>query len=228
MEKISCITVTKNRVPFLEKSISYFINQTYENKEMVIVYYNTDKITERYLKDNQDYLNGNNIFFYKIIEDEGIFLGAIRNFGISKATGDWIVIWDDDDYYTNNRLESQYNYCIDNNLDSSTLKCILVYSERYQETKCSFERAEGWEGSLICKKDIMPKYKNIKKGEDTPVLMYLVFNNNFGAQFNPDLYVYLFHDTNTSGSRHKEELWDNSFPLNARKNREVKQVLGWI
>ncbi len=228
MEKISCITVTKNRVKLLQNSIDLFINQTYENKEMVIVYYNTDIDTETFLKKNKDYLKDNNVYFYKCIEDEGMFLGAIRNLAISKATGDWIMIWDDDDYYQNNRIESQYKYCKEKNLDCSTLSSILIYSEIQQSGKCTFERAEGWEGSLICKRDIMPMYKNINRGEDTPVVMNLVFNNNFGTQFNPDLYIYLFHDKNTSGNRHKEELWENSFPLNAKKNRVMKNNLGWI
>tara|TARA_R100000541_G_scaffold48420_1_gene55505 strand:+ start:184 stop:870 length:687 start_codon:yes stop_codon:yes gene_type:complete len=228
MHKVSCITVTKNRLSLLKTSIKHFNSQTHSNKEMIIVYYNTDKETRNWISDNIDSLNSQNIMPYMFVEDDGLNLGTIRNYAVSKATGEWLCIWDDDDYYREDRISEQLKFCIENNTDACTLKSVLIYSNKMQEVKLSFERFEGWEGSLLCRSESMPKYKNLKKGEDTPVVNFLIENNNLKTMFNPDLYVYIFHDNNISGDRHKEELLDNSLELSVNKIREIKEKIGWL
>jgi glycosyltransferase involved in cell wall biosynthesis len=226
--KVSCITVTKNRVPFLKKCIDYFNKQTHENKELVIVYYNTDLETESFLLDFIKHEPISDIKIYKFIEDEGMYLGAVRNYAISKSTGDWVCIWDDDDYYSKNRITEQLQYCLDNELDGCTLDSIMIYSNKYQDVRNSFSRLEGWEGSLLAKKDKLIPYKNISKCEDTPVLFYLYHNRQFKTLKKPELYVYIFHDANISGSRHKDDIYHNSLEIDGKTNRKFKDKLGWI
>jgi len=228
MNKVSCVTVTRNRVDLLKKCIEYFNYQTHEEKELIIVYYNTDIETKKFLDNNKDSLNEQNIFFHMFVEDIGLYLGAIRNYAIQKASGDWICIWDDDDWYSNDRIEKQLNFCLVNNLIATSLRSILIYSNKYQDLKLSFERSEGWEGSLFVKKEHIPRYRNLAKGEDTPVLLDLVYNHEYMTQFEPDLYVYIFHDQNISGNRHKQTILDNSYELDIKKQRTFKQKLDWI
>jgi len=229
MNKVSCITVTRNRVPHLKNCVKYFTEQTHKDKELIIVYYSNDKETESYLKKNEKVFEKNNIYFYKFIEQEGLYLGAIRNFAISKSQGDWICIWDDDDYYDEKRIKNQLKFCLKESIDACTLRAILIYSNKYQELKLTFERQEiGWEGSLLCKKNSMPKYVNKSKGEDTPVLERLYNEHKLLTYFEPDLYVYIFHDHNVSGSVHKERLFQNSLELGGNKVREFKKKLDWI
>ena len=229
MNKVSCITVTKDRVSYLKKSIDYFINQTHEDKELIVVYYSNDKETESFLKHNRNSFIENNIYFYKFVEENGLYLGSVRNFAISKATGNWICIWDDDDYYDTKRIKNQLKFCLEKNIDACTLSSIMIYSNKYQELKISFERLElGWEGSLLCKKDTMPKYTNKAKGEDTPVLEKLIDENKLLTLFDPELYVYIFHDQNVSGGVHKERIFENSYVMNIKKIREFKKKLDWI
>ena len=228
MNKVSCITVTRDRLEYLKKSIEHFAKQTHENKEHIIVYYNTDKETEEFLLENKKYLNDNNVFFYKFVEDEGQFLGAVRNFSISKATGDWVIIWDDDDWYDEKRIEKQLEFCLEQERDACTLKSLIIFSNKFQEMKVSFERVNGWEGSLLCRKEHMPRYKNAKSGEDTPVLTKLSEKYKLCTLFDPELYVYIFHDENTSSGRHKQDIFDNSYKLDIKKTRELKKKLDWI
>tara|TARA_Y100000389_G_scaffold62710_1_gene58809 strand:+ start:4345 stop:5034 length:690 start_codon:yes stop_codon:yes gene_type:complete len=229
MNKVSCITVTRNRVPHLKKCIKYFNEQTHKDKELIIVYYSSDKETESYLKENRNSFIDNNIYFYKFVEQEGLYLGAIRNFAISKSQGDWICIWDDDDYYDEKRIKNQLKFCLKEKIDACTLRSILIYSNKYQELKLTFERQEmGWEGSLLCKKNSMPKYVNKSKGEDTPVLERLYNEHKLLSYFDPELYVYIFHDQNVSGNVHKERIFDSSMSLDANKIREFKKKLDWI
>lgn len=228
MEKVSCLTITNNRLKLLKKSIQHFLNQTYKNRELIIVYYNTDENTKKWLITNKEYLNSNNIFFYMFVVDDGLHLGAIRNYGIKKTKGDWICIWDDDDWFSPFRIEKQMIFCQENKLDACTLRSIMIYSDKYQELKLSYERSDGWEGSLLVKKLIIPKYHNAKKGEDTPVVMKLISDYKFLTLFDPELYVYIFHDKNISGSRHKQKILDASLELDIKKQREFKNKIGWI
>ena len=218
---ISCITVTRNRTDYLVNCINYYIGQTYQDKELIIVYYNTDTHTEKYLKAQSERLKLNNIKIFKFIEDKGMFLGAARNFAVNKASGDWICIWDDDDYFAPTRLENQLNFCLNNDLDGCSLEALILYSEKNMETRLSPSRITGWEGSLLVKRKEMTKYINTKKGEDTPVLESLFDKKKMGLLVDPELYIYVFHESNTSSSRHKENLFDRSSELSLTKNREL-------
>jgi glycosyltransferase involved in cell wall biosynthesis len=228
MNKVSCITVTKNRVSHLKKCIQYFINQTHEDKELIIVYYNVDKKTEKYLNDNSVFLTKNNVKYFKFIEDEGLHLGTIRNFAITKSTGKWLCIWDDDDYYSNVRIENQLNECISKDLIGCSLERIMIYNKSKKEIKLSFKRQEGWEGSIFVMKDYMPKYRNIPKGEDTPVLHELIESSNFITLLEPDLYGYIFHENNISGDSHKENILRNSYDVDIRMVSKYKLKLDWL
>ena len=47
--KISCLCVTNNRVSYLKTAICCFDSQSYENKELVIVYLSSDTSTINFL-----------------------------------------------------------------------------------------------------------------------------------------------------------------------------------
>lgn len=219
---ISCITITqKNRLPFLKKSIEYFLNQTYKDKELVIGITRSDLSL---LSNLNQYTNKPNIRFIEL--NDNISLGEKRNILISKSSGDYISIWDDDDYHSPERLEKQYNYCIEKNIDGCTLSSLIIYSQSHDEVKLSFERIYGWEGSLLCKKSIIGKYEDINCGEDTPMVEYIFKNNNLKTYFNPELYVYILHNSNTSDIRHIENMFTNSLKLNLTKNISIKKLIG--
>lgn len=227
MDKVSCITITKNRVSFLSRCIDYYINQTHIDKELVIVYFKDDVDTYNFIysfdkKKKEEY----NINFYQV--DSSLSLGEARNIGVQKSSGDWICIWDDDDYFRENRIEEQLKFCIENNIEGTTLSCILIFSEKYQEGRLSFERMNGWEGSLFVKKSKIHEYENLPKGEDTPMIEKLYNNKLMKVQFNPDLYIYYIHSKNISGYRHLQNIFDYSLPLNINKNREIKKIIGWL
>ena len=51
--KISIITVVKNSMPFLNESIYSFNSQKYKNKELIIVYSDSNDGTIEYIKKNK-------------------------------------------------------------------------------------------------------------------------------------------------------------------------------
>ena len=227
--KVSVITVTKNRCNFLKTSIKYYLEQTHTNKEMLILYYSDDLETSDYLKSlNEVFTSSNNIRVFKHIVTTGTYLGSLRNYLVEKATGKYIIIWDDDDYHHPDRIKLQLEKCVDSGLPACTLRSLLVFSESRQEVRLSFERIEGWEGTLICKRSDMPMYRNIDRYEDTPVIDSLYLTEKLITLHNPDLYVYYLHDNNISTSLHKEELYNNSLELNGSKNYKIKKLIGFI
>ncbi|WP_227370533.1 glycosyltransferase [Halomonas sp. M20] len=94
--KISIITPS-NRPHLSKKIVTQFINQTYSKKELVYVY-NANRSNE--ISDVVESVD--NLKFYSLPPEMNI--GSCMNYAISKATGEFCVKMDDDDFYGNNYL----------------------------------------------------------------------------------------------------------------------------
>lgn len=106
--KISCLTVTLNRLVFLKEAIQCYCRQTYPNRELVIV---TDG-TPRYRQAVSDYLSWLGRDDIRLVTVEKQSLGALRNVSLDAATGDIVCQWDDDDLNHPQRLERQFQHLI--------------------------------------------------------------------------------------------------------------------
>jgi glycosyltransferase involved in cell wall biosynthesis len=105
--KISCLTVTLNRLVLLKESIQYYCRQTYPHRELIIV---TDG-TPRYKQAISDYLRWlgrNDIRLVSVAGKQS--LGALRNVSLDAARGDIVCQWDDDDLNHPQRLERQFEH----------------------------------------------------------------------------------------------------------------------
>ena len=103
--KISCLTVTLNRLVLLKESIQCYCRQTYPNRELVIV---TDG-TPRYRQAISDYIRWLGRDDIRLISVSGKqSLGALRNVSLAAATGEIVCQWDDDDLNHPERLERQF------------------------------------------------------------------------------------------------------------------------
>lgn len=106
LPKISCLMVTANgRLEYFKRSINCYLDQTYPNKELIIVNEGSKDYQNEifnYLKDKKD------IRF--IFLDGWYSLGALRNISIALSFGDIFVQWDDDDFNMPDRLAIQYSY----------------------------------------------------------------------------------------------------------------------
>lgn len=100
MEKIllgTCLCLTRNRRNWLPKAIDCFISQTYKNAELLIVA-DGDDVFDLLPDDDR-------IRLIHLGETRNI--GEKRNFGCSRAAGEVICHWDDDDYSAPDRLAHQ-------------------------------------------------------------------------------------------------------------------------
>ena len=95
---VTCIMPTYNRRPFVAAAIRNFLRQDYPSLELLIVDDGTDAVQDLVPADAR-------IRYLRLTEKK--VLGDKRNFACSQARGDFIVHWDDDDWYPVNRVSRQ-------------------------------------------------------------------------------------------------------------------------
>ncbi len=98
-EKVSIIIPTYNRSHYLLKSLESVLQQTYPNKEIIVVNDGSDDNTEAALAEYMEKIT-------YISKENGGKSSAI-NLGLQKATGDYIWVFDDDDIALPKKLEVQ-------------------------------------------------------------------------------------------------------------------------
>ena len=76
---ISCLCVTRGRVPLLKRAVGSFRDQDYGNTELVVVYESDDSSTAEYLRG----LSDENILKIEVPAEEGLTLGELRNLSVS-------------------------------------------------------------------------------------------------------------------------------------------------
>jgi glycosyltransferase involved in cell wall biosynthesis len=209
---ISCLCVTKNRPKLLERAIACFNGQTYQNKQLVILYDDNDLETSNWISNN--YL-GNLIKIVKVSTNPKKKLGAVRNLAVEYADGEFVCQWDDDDWYHINRISLQYQMLVKNNKQGSVLTQYLMFNEKENKAYISFKR-NYWEGSLMCEKRMFleRQYDNISRGEDTPFVEYLYNSNKLAKIENmANIFLYVFHGNNTWDYDHFESLFNRSQEL---------------
>ena len=128
---VSVVIPSFNRLDYLLRAIESVFNQTYSKTEIIVV---NDGSTEegylehKYIKDiKQINLEQNQ----KIIN--GFGPGNIRNFGINKASGDWIAFLDDDDLWLKDKLEIQLDHLKGTDLKMSSTDALIgngIYNEK--------------------------------------------------------------------------------------------------
>ncbi len=98
--KVSLIIPVYNVEDYLEKCLDSVEQQTYNQAEVIIV---NDGSPDNSYKIIDDFVARNENFISYKIENSG--LGGARNFGLTKATGDYIVFLDSDDYISKDCLQ---------------------------------------------------------------------------------------------------------------------------
>ena len=115
--KVSVIIPSFNRYNYLLNAITSIQNQTYDDYEIIVV---NDGSTEDGYKSNElkniskvIHIDRNNT------PNWGGSRPAVRNYGISQASGDLIAFLDDDDYWLPNKLERQISAMKEKNIGYS-------------------------------------------------------------------------------------------------------------
>ena len=221
---VSCIMPTKNRAKLLQQSVKYFHTQDYPNKELIIVYDNESDLP-------QDLHPDNNIRIIKV--KNGGSIGNKRNLACLHASGEIIMHWDDDDWYSRNRISEQVNPILKNQCDITGLNNALFYLPEQNEfwrcteklsKKMLLENVHG--GTLAYNKAFWNKknhYPDTSLREDADFMSGMIKN---GAQLRPmdgsKLFMYLRHGNNSwtfkAGSFMEPDEWKKVGTPNAILN----------
>jgi len=221
--KISCLCVTHNRVDLLKNSIRCFESQSYENKELVVVYSDADISTCEFLES----LANVQIKLVKLSPREGLTLGDLRNISISMSTGEYICIWDDDDWYHEDRLKIQLGEMLDNARQASILFYLLLFDRANKTVYLTCRRA--WENSILCEKKVLVdhniSYPSLDKGEDSLFADQLKIANVLYPIIKPQLYIYCYTGTNTCASAHFDMLIEKGQKLSKYHSEIVSNII---
>lgn len=95
---VSCIMPTYDRRPFVPAAIHSFLGQDYPNLELIVVDDGSDPIADLLPSDPR-------IVYVRLTERKSV--GAKRNLACERARGEFIVHWDDDDWYPSSRVRVQ-------------------------------------------------------------------------------------------------------------------------
>ena len=222
---ISCICVTNNRTKFLRRAIRCFNVQNYPNKELIISFPRKDENTRTFLKEETVEYEANII---QIEREDRESVGNARNQAISKCRGDYICVWDDDDWYHASRLSFQYNSMQTTGIGyhASVLTRLLMFD--YVTKKAYLSFYHSWENTLLCRKEIIfqNQYAHQNKGEDTHIIKFLD-----GKKFlhhiedAPFLYIYVYHGENTWDYEHYKYLINKSEILEDNLSNEIQKLI---
>lgn len=110
--KFSIIVPVYNVEKYIEKCLSSILNQSYVNYEVIIVNDGTKDNSQSII----DTFVSKDSRFKSYVKDNG-GLSDARNFGVSKAKGDYLLFIDSDDYIEKDLLKLLYNTILNNHAD---------------------------------------------------------------------------------------------------------------
>lgn len=203
-ERVSALMVTRGRPGMAMRSILCFLAQSYLQSELVVIDGSEDtSLAQMICTELSDELRRRII--YECLPSSNTPLGELRNHSVRRATGSLICQWDDDDLYHPDRIAIQ----IATLQRTSASACSLWRHQmlwQFERRVCHSVR-RVWEGSLMCRKDLLPPYPPERRGEDTPVVEQLFRTGRYALIDEPCLYTYIIHGTNTFDKEHFERHW---------------------
>ena len=192
--KVSCLTVTADRKHLMKRAIRCFQNQTYENKELVIV-----DDGDQDLSDILSSLPSGQINYVKLEKKPENTLGKLRNRSLEEADGDFLVQWDDDDWYHPERISTQAQTLMDG-YDACCLSGALMHldEEPYIHHPYVGYLPDGIPGSIMHRADSDIRYPHTRRAEDTEYLndwmekRYMQLPDDYSH-----LFIRCYHGNNT-------------------------------
>lgn len=129
-------------------------------------------------------------------------LGDLRNIGLAAASGEWVMLWDDDDWHAPERMAVQVAHA---RKDAAVLLQSQIRYDFTSHTAFVYRAGSGIDGTLMHHRDVAFKYPSERRGEDTAFLRN--FKHRETIANDAGLFVRLFHGANTWDARHIMREW---------------------
>jgi glycosyltransferase involved in cell wall biosynthesis len=202
---ISALMVTQPaRLALARCAIGDFLAQTYAARELVIVH-DGDSAHDTAL------LHGlpETVPVRVHRAPSGSTLGALRNLSVDAARGTFVCQWDDDDRYHPQRLALQSdalsaadaNFCfLSDQLHWFPARGEMFWDDWNREPY-PFNVVQG---TLFARRECMPRYRAIARGEDTSLLIEIFRRGDPIARVRDNgwCYVYVYHGANVFAAEH--------------------------
>ena len=218
-ELVSCLCVTRDRVPLLRRAVACFVAQTHPARELVVLFESDDSATRDYLASVSD----PRIRALEVPARPKRSLGALRNLSVQAAAGRYLAQWDDDDWYAPARLASQLAALQAGQRPACVLARWILFDAVTGAAYLSARR--NWEGSLLAEVVALPAYADLSRREDAPVLEQMAVEGKLVVLDQPWLIVYTHHGNNTWERSHWRGLVQRAQPLTNDQAAQVRQLL---
>jgi predicted O-methyltransferase YrrM len=194
---VSCIMPTADRRAFAQLALSYFLDQDYVSKELIVVDDGADSVGDLF-----EGLPG--VSYVRLPDRSSI--GEKRNIACRHARGELIAHWDDDDWYASGRLSQQVAPIVAGEADLTGLAnmCVLALPDSFWTTNNDLHRrmfrGDVHGGTLVYRSSLIKdglRYPDVDLAEDAWLLeRALAAGKRLARLDNAGLFVYVRHDKN--------------------------------
>ncbi|HTC78136.1 MAG TPA: glycosyltransferase, partial [Terriglobales bacterium] len=200
---VSCIMPTFNRRQFVPQAIRCFFRQSYPNLELLVIDDGTDGIGDCVPQSER-------VRYLRLAQK--LTIGAKRNFACEQAAGEFIVHWDDDDWYPPDRVTRQIEPLLNSRLAISGSSRTLYYE--IPTGACWEYRYPTANGSWVAGNTLayrtsfwaQHRFPEIQVGEDSR-FVWGSGRNVIHDLADPELCVATAHGNNTSPKDLKGAYW---------------------
>ncbi len=201
---VSCIMPTYNRAEFIENAIDQFLNQSYPNKELIIID-DSEVAIEHLIPDHP-------LIKYVYLHNK-LDIGSKRNMACKMSNGQYIIHLDDDDYYAPQWVEKQIAFLRANELEVTGLNRPLFY-EKYTSKLWKYNYPDNHKpwvyGATLCYTKELWKSNPFPKlhcGEDN-AFVWADSIKKIQVNTIKDGYIGQIHDKNTSPKMTNDARWE--------------------
>jgi glycosyltransferase involved in cell wall biosynthesis len=204
---ISCLTVTRpQRLALLRLAIADFARQVYRERELVVVHdggAGFERALDALAREHPD------AAVRILAVDPGRTLGELRNAALDHARGEFVCQWDDDDRYHPQRLALQRDALV-----REDAACCFLSDQLHWFPQRGTLYWDDWDvepypmnvvqGTLLARRDALPRYDALARGEDTPFVVRILGAGHRVARLRDAgwSYVYVYHGTNAWDEAH--------------------------
>jgi len=215
MTKVSIIVPVYNTLKYLPECLESLVKQTLTDIEIIVVNDGSPDDSETLIKDYAKKYSS--IKYYK---KKNGGLSSARNFGIKRATGEYIGFVDSDDYVDITMYEKLYNkaketesdiiccqmkYLYNSKTVIHTYNDLNIFGKSVKESPQVLSQVKSYAWNKIYKKDLWEKYNFPNQYFEDSAIIYNVLNDaNKIDVVNEGLYYYR-KEVETSITKKKDE-----------------------
>ncbi|WP_077211701.1 glycosyltransferase [Bacillus dakarensis] len=175
---VTIITCT-NKLQFMENLITNFVQQKWENKELIIILNKDTLNLEEWRERTKEYID---VSIFQLPEE--VSLGSCLNYGVEKSKYNFIAKFDDDDYYGPSYIDEAMDAFAKTDADVIGKRSYFIYLEINTLLMIRFPKNENrWVkrvhgGTIIAKKRALEKvpFPDRSLGEDKYFLRNCLLN----------------------------------------------------